>query len=90
MIKYIKEKNKKIENRKNFLKNIIVKIILKSKFIKKKNMFFIKKKNNISFERNLCLHTGKYKTIINLLGFSRHFLKKEIALKNIFIESKKW
>jgi hypothetical protein len=89
LIKFIKEKNKKLYNKKYFLKKLILKLVLKNNFIKKKNMFFVKKKNKLFVERNLCLNTGKYKTIINLIGCSRHFLKKEISEKNIFLEHKK-
>jgi len=69
--------------RKSFLKNefkyIILKSILQNKNVKPivrsyayMKLIFLKKKERISFERNLCLVRGRYRSVFKATQMGRH------------------
>lgn len=78
---------KELIKKKNFKKNELKKKILKSIFQNRNSFNKIrlvallkinknKKKSSISLQKNLCLFSGKYKSIWRFANCSRHFLKK--------------
>jgi len=94
--------NKDLIKRKNYLKNEIKIIVLKSivrnqsvkptlRSLAKKKMSQIKLKSFISKQNNnICLYTGRIKGVLRLTEMSRHHMKKFSTtgtLQNIKIKS---
>lgn len=87
MKKKKKNLNYELLKKKNYKKNELKYIILKSIF-HNQNVFFKKrikvlkdlvsvgKKKTISFQKNICFITGKYKSNWGFFKYSRHTLKK--------------
>jgi ribosomal protein S14 len=73
-----RKKYKKIETKKILLKCIIntKNIELKKKIFFTKLLDKTKKFNSIVKQNSMCIHTGRAKGIVNLLGLSRHSTKR--------------
>jgi len=83
-INNIKKNNLKIKKyKKNEIKFIILKSIIQNKNIKpiiRSNAFYkisrLKYIYLISKQKNVCLYSGKLKSVFNKFKMSRHFIKK--------------